>query len=271
MRQEGNSSAARADFEAAFAVLESRCFRDAKDLRRFKPLIWGRVMAMHKVTHLDIDECIQNVLHIVDQGCQNFYRTQSEELSKYCDPTNTQEKRASRARMSTFIFGHVTNKYNSFMTSFFAPIRTFEAGRVRTMDEEVHGIDTDGHLARALAEGRVDLRGGKEITVDENKVIRVRRPGTEPLARHNVDDPTCPVLEQKRHGMRPDLMAALGEFAETHRGAIDLIVALSESEPCPPGLKESFGSLARTYGLSLRDFMSAVRGIFGQDQRFQSI
>lgn len=259
-------------FDVSFAAIEARCFRDAKDLRRFKSMIWGKVKALHKVTHLDMEECVQIILQIVDKGCQNFYRLQYEDLMKYCDPaTGDQPKREARARLSTWMYGHVTKKYNSLMTGFFAPIRAYDAGRVRTIVEEVVGIDTDGSTAKALAEGRVELKSYETLTVDANKVIRKKTAGTMGLSRYDVDDPACPVLTESGYSRQPDLVANLSEFIDAHKGVIQLIVSLRESDPCPTGLVESFGSVAKQYGLTTRDFMSAVRGLFGQNQCLQNV
>lgn len=259
-------------FDEAFAVFERRCPRDAKDLRKYKPMMWGKVKAMHNVTHLDWEDCAQVILHIIDRGLQNFYALQRDELMKYCNPNpGDSPKLMSRARLSTWLYGHVVNKYNSAMTSFFAPMRTFDTGRIRHDIEEVIGYDTDGHLARALKEGRVRLKKGETITVGPDKKIVRRTPGTIGLSRYDIDDPACPAISDRDYARRPDLMTALNEFVSQNERTIGLIVSLDEKAPCPGELVQSFSSMAARYGLSLRDFMSAVRGLFGQDQRFQNV
>lgn len=274
MMRMGQDESARRMFDRAFDELEQRCLRDARDLRRFKAMIWGKVKTYHNITHLEYDECVQVILQIVDKGCQSFYRTQHEELLKYCQPSEGDApKRPSRASMSTFMYGHVIKKFNSLMSAFFAPIRTFEAGRIRTDITEVVGIDTKGHVAKALSEGKIRLPKGVTLTVGEDKKIIKTSPGTIGLQRHDIHEPGCPLLEytEDSYKKRPDLMAQLTEFMEEHRGVIQVLVSLGETERCPPHLVDEVGDIAGVMGISVGDFTKAVRGLFGQDQYLQNV
>jgi len=250
-----NDRTARLSFEAAFAEMEKLCLRDARDLRKFKPAIWGYIRRYHNVTHTEPEDCVQLVMEIVAKGCAAFYRAQYLELKKYYEPTDDDKAKVlSRAKLSTWLMGHVEKKYDSLMSGFFAPIRAFESGRVRVKE---NSLDAAGE--------RVFLDGEP-----------VQVPGTLVLSRFNVDDPTSPLKDASddRLHSHPDLAAAMREFATSHASVIDLIVSLDEQSAKKKKMIDCMhlGPIARQFGMNTKDFFIAVRGLFsGHTNSVQSV
>lgn len=232
-------------FERTFLELETLCFRDAEGLRRYKPEFRRHIRNLHNVTHMELDDCVQIIMEIAFKGCYNFYRTQYEELRKYTDVMNVKPKRKSRALFTTFMKTHMENKYNSYMTGFFAQIRSFEAGRVGVEIEEI-----------------VDHKNGHDV---KKKVI-----GTLPLVRYAVDDSESPVSILADISMRgkSSCRAQFNEFVDQHEGVIDTIIHLTDEdldgdEDLKRGLMDLVTPIAIEFGFKAHDFVHAVRGIFG--------
>jgi len=237
MAQRGEARA-RTVFDESFLELERRCFRDADGLRRFKPFIWSKTRSLHNVTHLDYADCVQIILEIVNKGCLAFYRTQYEDLEKYVDINNTSPKRVSRAKFSTFIYRHVRFKYDSFMTQFFAKGKAFESGRLRT--ETIHK---------------------KIINGVETEFTEI---GTTSLGRFDILSPVCPInaWSDSSFYRNPEKVSQLKEFSSLHGEILDLVLQ-SENLSRNSVEYERIDSLAWKYGLSVRDFTLAIKGIFG--------
>lgn len=219
-------------FDQLFDALASSCAREARSFYRFKPFVRAKTSSMHNITHMDIDDCVQIVMGILYRGCEAFYRTQKEELQKYVSPTCGKTKRESRAQMTTFMYRHIQNKYNSFMTSFFLESRAFESCRLQVLETE----GGDGHEGQKFAVG------------------------TRLLTRTDVTATDGSVDQMYDWGLmaRTDFRAVVNEFYEKKRDVVDLILDESVLE-----VDERVKWEARAVGLSTQNFISAVRGLFG--------
>ena len=237
---------AQSMFEKAFAELEIRCFRDAKHLRKFKQFVWGKIRSMHNITHLEIEDCVQIVMGILDKGCVAYYRGQLVELQEYRDdPERASRPRRFCALLSTFIVRHVNNKYNSFMTQFFAPIRAFESCRLRTEEQIIIRRDAKGEPVYKTV------------------------PGTILLSRFDVDDPSSPsgLIEDERPYAQPNLMLLLQEFKQSHKGVISLINRLQDADVRKADAVQSIQPVAQNFGLTTKEFVKAIRGLFGDGNK----
>jgi hypothetical protein len=219
------SNSVKAAFDAVYVEMERMCFRDASDIREYKPFVWGKVMSLHHVTHLDLEECAQVMLEILAKGCYHFYRTQHEELQRYCG-TLEGPKRSSRAKMSTWMNTHINNKYNSYMTSFFAPIHAYESGRVRTTEK-------DG------------------------------TPGTMVLARHDVDGPDSPLasLSSDKFAHDPQCAAMWSHFKVRYKEAIEEALAVGTTSDLVRSAARDFGLDTQGFVQAVRGLFSAQEGV----------
>jgi hypothetical protein len=222
---EGES--AQSIFEKFCDELERFCQRDAKDLHEYRPFFWEKILALHNVTHADLDDCVQIIMMILIKGCQEFYKGQHRELIKYTDPKPGDVRWSSRAKISTWLFGHLEKKYNSLMSSFFAPIRAFESGRVRIANK-------DGS------------------------------PGTQLLIRSNVDEPESPIslVSCKSFFSKADCSALLDEFSQNYGDVIRIIKKSGKR-----AVKDSWvADVAFRHNMPVGEFVRAVVGLYGLDR-----
>lgn len=271
-------SSAKQMFEQIFNDLAHFCHRDSADFIAYKPFFWGRVKAMHNITHLELEDCAMIVLTIVARGQEAFYRSQQSELRKYTDPQPSDKPKVkSRAKISTWLTGHVTKKYNSFMSAFFAPIRAFEAGRIR-----IDVADPKDLALAILAEQRNLEEEARDLSnLDENAHIKdqveaivsarhrsslvpaaknTKTPGTLVLARYSVDGEDSPMAnvtsDHYRH--KPECSALFSEFACNHVDVINIILRGGESIHRDARVEDA----AYKFDMAPKDFTLAIRSFF---------
>ena len=196
-------------------------------------------------------------------------------FKELCDMYKT-PIRPSRAQFSTWMFRHLENKYASQMTKFFGPKRAFESARLRT---ETFSVKIQDDSAKHWV-GACSLLTKKEILVPaiilEKKPEFAKTIGTALLSRSLVDDPESPIslMADDSWQNQPELMRQVRKFRETHNDVIKLVISLPEKPKgeisIPNTISETVRPLASHFNLGVKDFISAIRGIFGHDSNLQT-
>jgi hypothetical protein len=296
-------------FNQIFVDLENRCFRDRVQVRRFKRFVKMKIWSLKNLTYWESEDCVQTIMQIMTEGVDAFYRLQYEEFFKRkwrfnqtsCfdffkrpqDPEKSDDGkrhkvhvvfkgyklshlrelykihkttgvsfedvcrifktpiRTTRAQFSTWMFRHLENKYNSQMTKFFCPKRAFESARLKT--ETIETVSPG-------------------VT---KKVI-----GTTILSRSVVDDPESPVslMIDDRWENQPELMRQVSKFCDSHKDVIKLLIDLPSDDLDLKGEGRSHAQqiisvvrpIAENFNLGVKDFICAIRGLFGHDSSLQT-
>jgi hypothetical protein len=289
-------------FNQIFADLEDRCFRDRIQIRRFKRFVKMKIWNLKNLTYWEPEDCVQTIMQIVSEGVDAFYRLQHEEffkrrwyfdglqqcftskshggkdkqvfvgfklshlrkLYKVSKSTGVPFKEvvrifrkplcASRAQFSTWMFRHLENKYNSQMTKFFCPKRAFESARLRTESYET--------------------------TIQEGEPVVKKVIGTTILSRSIVDDPESPVslMIDEDWENQPELVRQMSKFCDTHKDVIKLLIELpsdgldmkGEGKSRSKGILDVVRPIADSFNLEVKEFICAIRGLFGNDRALQT-